>query len=84
MNKYQHENHISYQRCIKLFKDSIKYRNEWLLYGKEKAEYVAINDCLIIDYKEFWDILKNAKFCWMNLGRHISLNMDKIDSIRIF
>ena len=64
-----------------MFYNAITYRAS---YTEDKAEYVSLNDCLIIDYDEFKSILKDSKFCWCNLGRHLSLNLENIHTIRIY
>lgn len=80
--KYDHITACKKQEIIKLtFKARKKYAEMYSGTVNEKPHYIAINDILIVDYNEYIDWLKNCKFNWCCLTRHISLNLEKINSV---
>lgn len=82
-NRYLHQRHLIKQNVINLLFKAMKSHYEWS-YLTGKIEYCSINDTLIIDYREFKDMLIRCDYTWISIDRHISLDLSKLTKIYVY
>lgn len=80
---WQHENHIIKQTVIRMIANEIRKNKD--VYGSfyRKPKQAIINKCLIVDYREFIDILNEERYLFDKISRHVWIDLNKINSIEI-